>query len=144
MRRALALDPRWEETPRFAEIEFGGPDTPLRAAQPFFVNGKDQRTSARRRVLLSALIVNKDFKAMVRCRVDDVSDRGARLKVPDCFVLPPNFWLIAVSAGLAYEAKTIWRRFPSVGVSVGEPIDLDEPLTRAGRRLRTFWVSVVQ
>lgn len=79
---------------------------------------------------------------MFRCGVHDVSDGGARLKLPEGILLPTQFWLIASSAGMAYEAETVWRRYPGVGVSVGEPLDLHDPTTRNARRLRALWMSV--
>lgn len=102
----------------------------------------DQRASPRRRVLLSALVVKSDFNGMFRCGVHDVSENGARLKIPSGILLPSEFWLIATSAGMAYEAKTVWRGYPNVGVSVGDPIDLQDPTTRAARKLRALWISV--
>jgi hypothetical protein len=87
-------------------------------------------------------VVKADFNGLFRCGVHDVSEHGARLKIPNGVLLPAEFWLIAASSGLAYEAKTVWRGYPNVGVSVGEPIDLHEPDTRAARRLRMLWMSV--
>ncbi|HEX4180891.1 MAG TPA: hypothetical protein VHY32_08875 [Caulobacteraceae bacterium] len=150
MQRSLA--PQDEERPaRFFQVSFG--DRVLGAGEtpPFGAvddrrsqnrGGADHRLSPRRRVLLSALVVKPDFGGIFRCGVHDVSDNGARLKIPGGLLLPAEFWLIATSSGLAYEAKTIWRGYPNVGVSVGEPIDLHDPTTRVGRRLRTLWMSV--
>jgi len=125
----------------FAEISFleaGGGGTP---ANPF---PADNRTAARRRVLLSALIVDTELNGVVACRVDNVSDSGARLTAPGSLLLPATFWLIAQKAALAYEAKTVWRRFPAAGVSLGPPIDLTSPTTETARRLRQFWATVVR
>jgi hypothetical protein len=146
MQRSLV--PQDEEKPaRYLQVSFGGQGTerpfgpaPDRRAQERGTG--DQRQSQRRRVLLSALVVRSDFEGMFRCGVHDVSDNGARLKIPSGHLVPADFWLVATSAGLAYEARTIWRGYPNVGVSVGDPIDLHEPTNRASRRLRVFWLSV--
>jgi hypothetical protein len=145
------LVPQDDERPaRYLQVSFGGQNAEG-AARPFGPapdrraqdrGTSDQRLSQRRRVLLSALVVRSDFEGMFRCGVHDVSDSGARLKIPNGHLVPSDFWLVATSAGLAYEAKTIWRGYPNVGVSVGEPIDLHDPATRAARRLRVFWLSV--
>jgi len=114
------------------------------AAHPFQAQTSDKRATPRRRVLLSALLVNQEFNTIFRCQVRDVSDQGARLNIPDCFLVPAGFWLIALSSGVAYEAKLAWRRFPSVGVSLGEPIELEEPTSRIGGKLRGVWLSAVR
>lgn len=147
MRRAQLSDVGEERPARFAEVSFGEHSD----SQPFGADAEDrrarepgvpdQRRGPRRRVLLSALVVRPDFSGLFRCGVHDVSDHGARLKIPNGLLLPADFWLIATSAGLAYEAKTVWRGYPNVGVSVGEPIDLHEPISRAARTLRNLWMN---
>jgi hypothetical protein len=114
------------------------------STHPFQPQAGEKRAAPRRRVLLSALLVNHEFNTIFRCQVRDVSDRGARLNIPDCFLVPAGFWLIALSSGVAYEAIPAWRRFPSVGVSLGEPINLDEPTSRIGGKLRSVWLSAVR
>lgn len=148
MRPNIATDA--EERPaRFIKVSFGdrladGDVQPFRPAPDRRVEDRgttDQRTSPRRRVLLSALVVRQDFSGLFRCGVHDVSAHGARLKIPNGMLLPAEFWLIATSAGLAYEARTVWRGYPNVGVSVGAPLDLQDPTCRASRKLRTLWIN---
>jgi hypothetical protein len=124
---------------RFAEISFvaDGDGTP---ANPFPTT--DNRAVPRRRALLSALIVDSELNGVVTCRVDNVSESGARLNAPGSLLLPTTFWLIVQKAAVAYEAKTVWRRFPAAGVSLGPPVDLTSPTTETARRLRKFWASV--
>jgi hypothetical protein len=151
MQRSVISEPSEEQAARFCEVAFGRRVTVAGQIQPFAPavedrraenRGGDQRVSPRRRVLLSALVVKPDFSGLFRCGVHDVSDHGARLKIPGGLLLPSDFWLVATSAGLAYEARTIWRCYPSVGVSAGDPVDLHDPTTRSGRRLRTLWMNV--
>jgi hypothetical protein len=137
---------------RYADVSFGERTLGgASARQPFGVTQDrrsvdrgtgDQRRSPRRRVLLGALVVKTDLSGMFRCGVHEVSDHGARLKIPSGLLLPADFWLVATSAGLAYEAKTVWRGYPNVGVSVGDPMDLHDPMTRVARKLRVLWMSV--
>ena len=151
MQRATISEAAEEKTARYVEVSFGAgadgspPTQPFRAVEDRRSADRgtaDQRATPRRRVLLSALVIKPDFSGLFRCGVHDVSDHGARLKIPSGLLLPAQFWLIATSAGLAYEAQTVWRRYPHVGVSVGEPLDLQDPTNRAGRTLRTLWMSV--
>jgi hypothetical protein len=98
-----------------------------------------RRSSPRRRVLLSAIIVDLEADAVVACRVDNVSDNGARLKLAERRFLPATFWLITLTSGLAFRAKTIWREDDRLGVEVGEPVDLQDPASASERRLQKIW-----
>jgi hypothetical protein len=139
--RALASYASGQDPECVAQLSFSDASA---ATHPFQPLTGEKRAAPRRRVLLSALLVNHEFNTVFRCQVRDVSDQGARLNIPDCFLVPAGFWLIALSSGVAYEAKLAWRRFPSVGVSLGEPIDLEETTTRIGRKLRGVWQSAVR
>ena len=54
-----------------------------------------RRKSRRQRVLLAVLIVEFDSDSVIRCRVDNVSESGARVRLPEPRFLPASFWLIA-------------------------------------------------
>lgn len=68
-----------------------------------------RRTMPRRRVLLRALIVDLAKELIISCRVGNVSNSGARIKLAEPRFLPPEFWSIAITSGAAYSAKLIWR-----------------------------------
>lgn len=119
-------------------MAFSDPD-PDPAASPHDAPGGEQRRFPRRRVLLSALVVHTDFNIAFRCAIRDVSEEGARLKAPPGLLVPSDFLLIEIAGGRAFEARTAWRRYPYVGVAIGEPMDLVDPHTRLARRLRTLW-----
>jgi hypothetical protein len=141
MQRALeSYDPESAEQ-TVLSIDFSEGSGGESAAGPFRLTAQDKRSAPRRRVLLSAIVVNREFDAIFPCQVRDVSETGARLAIPDSFLVPAGFWLIAVSSGLAYEARLVWRRYPHAGIALSEPIELDEPTTRLGNRLRKVWVT---
>jgi hypothetical protein len=100
-----------------------------------------RRASGRQRVLLSALIVDLDREAVVACRLENVSDGGARLKLAERRFLPPSFWLVVVRPGLAYDAKLVWREDDRLGVEIGEAVDLNDPTTSFERRLQKIWMA---
>jgi hypothetical protein len=103
------------------------------------------RRAPRRRVLLTGLVVHTNFSISFRCAIRDRSATGARLRLPGGNMVPPQFWLIEVAEGRAYEATAVWRHYPDVGVTLGAPIDLKPPtLDPDLRRLRTLWVAVAQ
>jgi hypothetical protein len=139
MQRALASQDDDPADRSILSMDFS--DAAAGAEAPFQLSDKDKRSAPRRRVLLSAIVVNREFNSIFPCQVRDVSETGARLAIPDAFLVPAGFWLIAVSSCLAYDAKLVWRRYPHAGISLGEPIDLDEPNTRLATRLRRIWVS---
>jgi hypothetical protein len=99
-----------------------------------------RRGSTRRRVLLSALIVDLKRESISPCRIENVSDKGARIRLAaPCFV-PRTFWVIALTRGLAYKATIVWRRNDLMGVSVGDPVELDDPANRVERMLHRIWM----
>jgi hypothetical protein len=101
-----------------------------------------RRASRRQRALLSALIVDVEAETSIRCRVENVSEQGARIRLADPRFLPQAFWLVAITAGLAYWAKTVWRDGDRLGITVDEPLDLKEPESLMARKLRPYWMSV--
>ena len=100
-----------------------------------------RRGSRRWRVLLSALIVDPACQVTIPCRAENVSDSGARVRLSEVRSLPPRFWLIAVTAGLAYQAKVVWRQQERLGVEVGEPVRLKEAVSAVERRLYKIWTT---
>jgi hypothetical protein len=92
-------------------------------------------------VLLGALIVVLEQDRVIPCRIENVSDGGARLALPQRCAVPPKFWLIALTAGLAYRANMIWREDDRLGLTAAEPVKLDEAESAVGRRLYKIWIS---
>jgi hypothetical protein len=111
------------------------------AGFPARLANSGRRTSPRQRVLLSMLIVDPDTGAIIPCRAENVSDKGARLKLSELRFIPPTFWLIAVTSGLAYHATTIWRRHDQIGIFAGEPVELSDPTSLVERKLAKIWIS---
>jgi hypothetical protein len=93
--------------------------------------------------LLTALVAYPDLSISFRCAIRDRSASGARLKLPVGMVVPPLFWMIDANEAQAYEATAVWRRYPEVGVNLGEPIDLKYPGQEPQqRKLRALWIEV--
>jgi hypothetical protein len=99
-----------------------------------------RRVGARRRVLLGAIIVDLDANFCLRCRLENISDSGACLKLSERRFLPPTFWLVATTSGLAYKSRIAWRCDDRLGVSVEDPSDLSDPRNLIERRLRRVWL----
>jgi hypothetical protein len=140
MHRAHAAEAGTPERPHLAKLLFSDPE---QVESVYQTKGQDQRRSTRQRVLLSALVVHPDFAITFKCGIRDVSEEGAKLKAPPGLLIPSDFMLIDIGAGKAYEARTAWRRYPYVGVSIRGPIDLVEPQGRMARKLRALWLGVI-
>lgn len=147
MRRAIDPSLRLPEAPDIIEAAEAvvGVEDDRRKAQapgyPYRPPTSGRRGSRRQRVLLSALIVDIESELVVKCRVDNVSETGASLRLSQPRFLPQTFWLIAVTAGLAYRAATAWREGVRLGVSVEEPLALKDAQAPLERRLRSFWLQ---
>jgi hypothetical protein len=127
---------------RFAKLSFLSASG--EAGNPFKSTDDENRIAPRREVSIGALIVHTDFSRVLACQVDDVSQSGARLRAPECFVLPREFWLVAQQAGLAYKAVRVWRRFPHAGLSLGAAVNLNTPTNDVERGLQAVWLSATQ
>jgi hypothetical protein len=125
---------------------------------------RQDRRAPRQRALLTALVAYDQVSISFRCTIYDRSPSGARLKLPDGMLVPNQLWVVDVADGLAYPATTVWRRYPNVGVTLADPVDLKqlfpdskkrltialgstgdvEPLSRDDqlRRLRDLWIEV--
>ena len=96
----------------------------------------------RHRVLLTGVLAHNDLGVSFRCSIRDRSSLGARLRLPRGMLAPGQFRMIDVTEGYAYEATTVWRRYPEVGVALANPVNL-----RTGwfdslqRQLRSLWLE---
>lgn len=142
MRRIVSFEPEVTQETVRERLLYKNANAPYRISD-YHGTGREQRSSSRQRVLLSALVVQRDMKASFRCGIRDVSDEGARLVAPEGYVIPSDFLLIDISAGRAYEAQVAWRRHPQVGVAIRTPMDLQDPTSSLSRRLRTLWTGVI-
>jgi hypothetical protein len=98
-----------------------------------------RRASARRRVLLSALVVDLSTDMVASCRLENVSDSGARIRLAGARYLPQTFWLIAVTSGLAYSVSIVWRKDEVLGVEVVSSVDLTDADDKTERQLQQIW-----
>ena len=140
MQRLHAVKTKAPQRPHLAKMLFNAPEP---AESVYQTKGEDQRRAPRQRVLLTALVVHPDFAITFKCGIRDVSEEGAKLKAPPGLLIPSDFLLVDIRAGNAYEARTAWRRYPFVGVSIRGAMDLAEPQGRTARKLRSLWLGVI-
>jgi hypothetical protein len=120
-------------------------DDRRRVSAPGFVPrppGLGRRKSKRSRVILGALIVSLDLKTVIACRIENVSDGGAGIKLAERRFIPSEFWLVAITAGLAYRSSVAWREDNHIGVEAPyAPRDLNDARSTVEHRLRRLWLG---
>ena len=75
----------------------------------------DNRVAPRKKVVLAGRIVLAGGGTL-DCRVRDLSDTGAKLKLNDVSGVPPQFSLEVLSNGSRHQAETVWARGFDIGV----------------------------
>ena len=80
----------------------------------------NKRAAARKRVLKGARIVYNDRSSTLSCTVRDLSDTGARLRVPQGQAVPAQFDLLIDADGFEAPCTVVWRRGEEVGVTFDE------------------------
>lgn len=82
----------------------------------------ESRKSKRRLVLHGAQVAGLDGSFLESCRIFDVSEGGARLKVADPTNLPDRFLLLLSRDGvLRRQCAVIWRAEDTLGVEFIRP-----------------------
>jgi hypothetical protein len=99
---------------------------------------REARWSAEKQAAVAAY---ENFSISFRCTELDRSTGGARLRLPAGTAAPAAFWLIEIGRAVAYKAETVWRRYPDIGVRLGEPVKLDKDVAEENAPLVTLWRS---
>jgi hypothetical protein len=97
-------------------------------------DGAERRTSERRTQLLriGALLDGRPER-ILRCSIKDLSDGGARLRVPVAEVVGDDVTLIDPRDGTERRARIVWRSEHEVGIAftgdvrLGRPRSVDQP-----------------
>ena len=98
------------------------------------------RNVARQRVLLGGRIVfGQDFTC--ECTIRDLSETGARVRVPPGASLPNEFVLVDLPHGRAFEATVAWRRDEHLGVAFRAAHDLTGTVPPEFQRIRAIWIA---
>lgn len=93
----------------------------------------DRRIAQRRRSTATATIYV--FGQRMRCNVVDISESGAKIEVPQEWIVPPSFYLHIPGERVFSRASLVWRSTFQAGVSLGEvwarPEDHPDPAVQA-------------
>jgi hypothetical protein len=77
----------------------------------------ERRALVRHKTFIKGRIYFNNRLSSLDCIVRDVSERGARLQVPESVAVPDAFELFLPSKDEHYRAQARWRRGDQIGVS---------------------------
>jgi hypothetical protein len=101
------------------------------------------RRTRRKRVLMNGVIADISGKRLFDCTLVDISEDGARIRLPAKCQLPASYYLINVPARLAYQAVTVWRNSAQVGIRFANIIPVSGGNDPALVFLRRLWFQAV-
>lgn len=104
--------------------QFNGTKTLLQTAD-------DRRRRLRKRAYSAGLVVSRDGVVKVDCRVEDVTESGAKVTVTK--PIPEQLYLLVVGKEVAYEAVVAWTQKYEYGLHFTKTLSA-ESLKDAGLR----------
>ena len=114
---------------------------PQPTANDILAASADSRTEARKRVLMSGLVVQDGDTEPFGCTVLDVSASGARVRVANERMIPQNFHLVIVRDRTAHKARVMWRRQQLAGVRFESSHAIDNRLPDDLRFIQKLWIE---
>ncbi|MAA97661.1 MAG: pilus assembly protein PilZ [Stappia sp.] len=84
----------------------------------------ERRASPRHRTLKSGKIVLDNNISVYDCRIRNLSEQGALLKLPSTVGVPDTFLLQIVNEDISMKAHVRWRTATELGVQFDEPLDI--------------------
>ena len=78
------------------------------------------------------------------CIVRDMSDKGARLELPNGLPIPDEVQLLELKSGIAFDARVIWRRYPQIGIKFTNQHLLGGDVSPSLRILKRLWLNTRQ
>jgi two-component system cell cycle response regulator len=103
--------------------------------------GADNRRRRRSRVLLHGKIVFDGGKASSDCVIRDLSEHGAKVRLPHEMAVPHQLYLIETRRGVAYAARLTWSRDAELGLEFHGSQDLQAPTSPTFLIMRQMWLE---
>lgn len=100
----------------------------------------NRRGAQRQRALLGGKLVFGNGAYTPNCTIREISQTGARIKMPIADVHANDVYLIDIKKGVAYEAHVMWRTKSECGLRFGAHYDLNDP-PRELAYLRRIWIE---
>jgi len=104
----------------------------------------EHRHGARRRAFLGAKLVFGNGAFTVDCVVRDISEDGARVKLPEGQPVPDILYLVEMRSGMAYEARVAWKRHPEIGLAFIHAHALKDAAEPHLLGLKRLWIEHCQ
>jgi hypothetical protein len=102
---------------------------------------ENRRGESRRRVLLAGKIVQGAGAFSSDCGIRDLTEDGARIRLPAPVPVGEDFYLLEMRNGRAYHAEVRWRSDSEIGVSFRRPDPVEDPASPQRRMLQRLWVD---
>jgi hypothetical protein len=104
-------------------------------------SSENHRQASRRRALLGAKLVYGEGAYTVDCTIRDLSETGARVKLPEGQAVPDHVHLLELRTGVAYEARVVWKHHPEIGLEFLNRYDVSQASTPEMTILKRLWTE---
>lgn len=101
----------------------------------------NRRNRGRRRAILAGFLIMNDDRSSP-CRIVDISDTGARVRLPTPMAMPDKLWLLNTSDWLAYEAEIAWHTNMDAGLHFLSKRNLRNPVTERDHALHALCANL--
>jgi hypothetical protein len=101
----------------------------------------ERRPDRRRRSFLAGRITFEDGKRVLDCAIRDLTDRGARITIPETQALPPCFHLISMRERVVHECAVVWMKDGEAGLSFLKTVPLGDLMGSKLDYMRTLWLE---
>lgn len=105
-------------------------------------DGIQKRVAPRERTLRTGKLFFGPDLLELNCTVTDISEGGARVRLPAGQYVPNSLWLMEVRSGIVSEAVVVWRAYPMVGLKFSSSEHVDEAPGMHGRIFRRIWSTL--
>jgi hypothetical protein len=108
-------------------------------------SGQDEKRSVQRaRTLLTGKIVYGEVPYSLDCVIRDLTETGARVRVPDPYALPDRLLLLEIRKFVAFETRVKWRKKNEIGLALIRAFSLNDTSHPRNRQLRELAIEAKQ
>lgn len=101
----------------------------------------ERRPDRRRRSFLAGRITFDDGRRVFDCAIRDLTDRGARITIPENQTLLPCFHLISMRARAVHDCAVVWMKDGEAGLSFLKTVPLGDLSGTKLDYMRTLWLE---
>ena len=101
----------------------------------------NKRLELRKWALKPGVLVQPDGATSCDCSILDISDSGARVRVPRNHTVPPKFMLIDIQGLMVHDVSVMWCNDQSAGVRFEASHAINSAMPDHLKFVRTFWIE---